>query len=225
MRLFVPHVRESVAVQGLAIRSDLPGEPEMEMCILKVQKLWSGLRKRWASCGDTSKEPELQALKDKMRPCYDERRARILSEGPWNGSEASDSQPADTQHQVVPAEPESQFDGPSDSETEIEQTPEKLVDAAGRSSSPLREVEDLDVVMAAKNAKLLGMAGVQIFRQKSTESLDDGSQSECPFALRSPVDEEMESGSPRNQARRIGDQVLIDNSVTLRDLYTLTYCN
>lgn len=205
--LINPHVcfrawcgRVSCALEGLAIRSDLPGGIELEMCVVKVQKLWSGLRKRWASCGDASKEPELQALKDKMRPCYDQERAEILSGGPWQGSEGSpgeDSQAlTDVQDAVVLAEPESQFDGPSDSESHSDgvESPKKLADAAC-SSSPRR---DLDVLMAQKNAKLLGMAGVNIFRQKSAENVDEAALEPssdgdtCPHLLRSPVESDVD---------------------------------
>lgn len=43
---------------------------EADQVGFKLQRLWSGLRKRWSDSTAVSKRPELQELKDKMRPCY-----------------------------------------------------------------------------------------------------------------------------------------------------------
>ena len=57
-------------MQGLALRKPMEKDVEADQMGFKLQKLWSGLRKRWADSCNVSKREELQVLKDKMRPCY-----------------------------------------------------------------------------------------------------------------------------------------------------------
>ena len=59
-----------ICAQGLALRKPMEKDAEANQVGFKLQRLWSGLRKRWADSTSGSKRAGLQSLKDKMRPCY-----------------------------------------------------------------------------------------------------------------------------------------------------------